>query len=495
MNRLRRLNAGALGPALPQRDEGVTVMPPASPPDAAGHVPMLEPPAVLTPQPWRWRRSRLLGQLGLYGPRVAGIPSTTRQAEVLCTAISAPPTNVEGLANGIDLGTGQPVYHDPFSAYQLGIVSSPNVVVLGDLGRGKSSLLKTVYVVRPLTFRGRRTVVADRKDQGGEGEYSELCRQLGGQPVRLEIGGAGSRINLLDPVIGVSSESSTQVAGQLQLLRAVVHAASGREPDSWQGAALRTAHLRGLQQAEAAGRVPVLDDVVTALTEPPPVEAFGQLLSERLRDQWAEASLGIKWDLERLVGDDLAGLFDGPTSPDVQMSERLTAFDLSQLPTEGPAVPLVMTVINTWLTNLLRRDRGWLTTFVAEEGWHLAMGTGARIFQRNSKLSRGLGLANVVALHHISDIPPDSPAIAMLQEAGTVYLYAQGRTADAQRCLDLYSLPPELLDDLMALPQGVSFLRVDINAPIILQHLRSDWEVGITDTDAPMAGASTAGRD
>src|SRR5206468_1525685 len=100
------------------------VMPPASPGRSGGQSEML------APQPWRWRRSRLLGRLGMYAPRVAGIPSTTRQAEVLCTAISAPPTSVEGLANGLDLTTGQPVYHDPFTAYENKIVSSPNVVVL-----------------------------------------------------------------------------------------------------------------------------------------------------------------------------------------------------------------------------------------------------------------------------------------------------------------------------------------------------------------------------
>jgi hypothetical protein len=168
---------------------------------------------------------------------------------------------------------------------------------------------------------------------------------------------------------------------------------------------------------------------------------------------------------------------------------RLTSFDLSQLPADGPAIPLVMTVLNTWLTNLLRRDRGWLTTFVAEEGWHLAEGVGARIFQRNSKLSRGIGLANVVALHHVSDISPDSPAISMLQEAGTAYLYAQNRPSDAQRCIDLYSLPPHLLDDLMALPQGMCLLKIDTGAPIAMQHLRSQWEVAITDTDAAMGGS------
>ncbi|BFU43968.1 hypothetical protein [Krasilnikovia sp. MM14-A1004] len=450
---------------------------------------------VLRPQAWRWRRSPVLGRLGLYAPRVPGIPSTTRQAEVLCTAISAPPTAVEGLVNGIDLTTGQPVYHDPFTAYEKKVVSSPNVVVLGDLGKGKSSLLKTVFVVRQLTFRRRRAVVADRKDQNGEGEFSEICRQLGGSPIRFELGGGGSRINLLDPVINVSADAGTTVAGQLQLLRAVVQVASGRPVDSWQGAALRAAHLRALEAAEDEGRVPVLQDVVRALTAPPPVAKFGGLDTPGARQSWADAALTMRFDLERLIGDDLAGLFDGPTSPDVTLSERLTSFDLSQLPADGPAVPLVMTVLNTWLTNLLRRERGWLTTFVAEEGWHLAEGVGARIFQRNSKLSRGIGLANVVALHHASDIPADSPAISMLQEAGTVYLYAQGRAADAQRCIDLYSLPAHLRDDLMSLPQGMCLLRIDTGAPIAMQHLRSRWETAITDTDGAMgAHRATSGQ-
>ncbi|GLY02435.1 ATP-binding protein [Actinoplanes sp. NBRC 101535] len=440
----------------------------------------------LAPKAWRWRRSPLLGRLGLYAPRSPGIPSTTRQAEVLCTAISAPPTTVEGLVNGIDLTTGQPVYHDPFTAYENKIVSSPNVVVLGDLGKGKSSLIKTVFVVRQLTFRKRRVVVADRKDQGGEGEFSEICRQLGGKPVRFELGGAGSRLNLLDPVINVSAATNNHVAGQLQLLRAVVQTASGRPVDSWQGAALRAAHLHALRVAEADRRTPVLEDVVRALGEAPPTDRFGGLDSPNARETWAEAALTMRFDLERLLGDDLAGLFDGPTSKDVVLSERLTSFDLSQLPADGPAIPLVMTVLNTWLTNLLRRRRGWLTTFVAEEGWHLAEGVGARIFQRNSKLSRGIGLANVVALHHVSDIPVDSPAVSMLTEAGTAYLYAQGREADAQRCVDLYSLPSHLVGDLMTLPQGMCLLKIDAAAPLAMQHLRSRWEVAITDTDNAM---------
>jgi hypothetical protein len=87
----------------------------------------------------------------------------------------------------------------------------------------------------------------------------------------------------------------------------------------------------------------------------------------------------------------------------------------------------------------------------------------------------------------VSDIPPDSPAISVLQESGTIYLYAQGREADAQRCVDLYSLPPHLVDDLMALPQGTCLLKFDTGAPIAMQHLRSQWETMITNTDDAMS--------
>lgn len=447
------------------------------------------------PQPWRWRRSDLLARLGLYAPQIPGIPSTTRQSEVLCTAISAPPTRVQGIINGLDLVTGQPVHHDPFTAYDGKIISSPNVVVLGDLGKGKSSLLKTVYVLRALALRKRRAVVADRKDQSGEGEYGELCRRLGGQPIKLTVGGGGSRINLLDPVIGVAAGDVTHVAGQLQLLRAVVHAASGQEPDAWEGAALRAAHLRALAVAEREDRVAVIDDVIRALKAPQPGDVLGDTGEDMAaaRERFALAALAMSFNLERLVSDDLAGLFDGPTSSDVVLSDRLTSFDLSQLPTEGPALPLVMTVINTWLTNLLRRDRGWLTTFVAEEGWHLAEGVGARIFQRNSKLSRGIGLSNAVALHHLSDIRDDSPAIAMLKEAETIYMYAQAREDDARRCVALYSLPDQLVDELMALPQGVCLLKIGSGAPIMMQHLRSNLETRLTNTDAAMQVASARG--
>jgi hypothetical protein len=52
----------------------------------------------------------------------------------------------------------------------------------------------------------------------------------------------------------------------------------------------------------------------------------------------------------------------------VKLQLKLTTFDISALPEDGPATSMVMLVANAWLTGLLTRDRGWLTNFIAEEG-------------------------------------------------------------------------------------------------------------------------------
>ncbi|MGN6502654.1 MAG: ATP/GTP-binding protein, partial [Pseudolysinimonas sp.] len=58
-------------------------------------------------------------------------------------------------------------------------VTSPNVLVFGTVGSGKSSFVKTVCVIRPLLLKHRRAVVFDKKDDGGQGEYADLTRRLG----------------------------------------------------------------------------------------------------------------------------------------------------------------------------------------------------------------------------------------------------------------------------------------------------------------------------
>ena len=59
--------------------------------------------------------------------------------------------------------------YDPWALYGAGALDDPNAIVLGKLGQGKSSLVKTL-LWRMLLF-GRRAFVLDIKR-----EYGPLCR-------------------------------------------------------------------------------------------------------------------------------------------------------------------------------------------------------------------------------------------------------------------------------------------------------------------------------
>jgi hypothetical protein len=451
------------------------------------------------------RRRRWLDRARYYEPSYAGMKTTTRQAEALNIAMAGPPSSHQGLFVGQDTVSGQMVLHDVFQAYEDGLLTSPNFVVIGDVGKGKSSLLKTWAVLRPLIMAGRRAVVIDKKlqrwaDGTRSGENTQLARFFGAEPVAFRIGDGGSCINPLDPAIaalvderqddedGRSAEVDGQrPAGQSMLIRGILHRALDRPLTPREGKAVREAHRAALELGARQERQATLRDVHDALLHPR-TEAADRAVTTAL--ELREWGRDAAYELDRLIEDDLRGLIDGPTTPNVRLNSQLTVFDVSRLPEEGPALPVVMTIINTWLSNLLaNEERRWRTHFVVEEGWHLVAGPTAKVFRRNWKLARGLGLSNGVAIHHISDVPEDSPAIALLKEAETIFIYGQARHNDAEECMRLFGLPSVTGDVIRQLPKGVCLMKVGARPPLMVRHLRSEIEAELTNTDAAMIAA------
>lgn len=471
-----------------------------------------QPPRPPRPLPLRSapRRRRDWDRWGWYEPRVEAMRSTTRQAEALNLALSSPPTSYRGLIVGTDLLSGQLVTHDPFIAYEDRLISSVNAAVIGDVGKGKSSLLKTWACTRQLLLNNRRVVVLDKKLHAGAGEYTALARFLGAPTIRFTTDGRGSRLNLLDPVIAVGGEEIDEAGaelgaefatglsrptGQMMLLRAVLAEALGRPVTEREGKALRLALMAATRDARNRIRIPVVGDVVYHLLNPDPEDARGLDRSVREVQDWG---LDPGFSLERMIEEDLAGLVDAETSPEVHLDHPsgFTHFDISSLPIDGPALRVVMVLINTWQFNMLARrsEQHHQTVNVVEEGWHVAEGSVGEIFRRNTKLSRGLGLATVAGFHHISDLPDDSPARSLLQEAETVFIYGQGSAADARACTQLYNLPEGTEETIMALERGSCLLKVGTRDPILLHHERSPREIALTDTDAALTGDATRGR-
>lgn len=446
--------------------------------------------------PWslpgsKLRASERSARRGWYAPAHAGAPSTTRQARILNTALIALPTGHEGIVNGRDVLSRSIVSHDAATAYNAKprLITSPNTLVMGDVGTGKSTMVKCVGVARSLLLARRRALVFDKKDEGGAGEYTQLAEFYGSSPLRFDPDGSGTRLNMLDPTI----LRGDGLQGVYRLLNTIVRTARDDQPlTEWEEEALRTALRRLYAAAEADGhRAPVTADLLPHLAAAADDPAYADL-HPSARELLHHAGLTVRWVLTGLLHE-YGGVLDGETSRDVDLSHKLTVFDLSQLPSDGPAVPVVMALGHMWLNGRLRRDRGWITTVVYEEGWHMIEGSGAQLVKANQKLSRGLGIANWFVMHKGSDIPTSSPGYTVVQEAKTVYVFGLERPKEAAWATQTFGLAPETAATITRLPMGQCVMKRGGAPEVQVQVVRSRWEAAITNTDTAMSAAVAAG--
>lgn len=435
------------------------------------------------------RRRGWLDFLGAYDQQLAMLRSTTSQTSALHLAVAGAPTSAFGLYAGDDLITGWPVFHDPIEGYRDKNVGSPNCVSIGDVGFGKSSFSKTWITMRNLTL-GRRVVIVDKKMQTAgdtdgehEGEYAALARGLGVEPIRFTGEAGGLRINPLDPVI---TGSDRLTASHTDLLKAILEEVIGESLSAEERKALRVARDAAVTRAHEAGRIATIHDVTLYLLQPDE-EIVGQQLGHYGVEEYAAWGRRVGFALEECIEGELAGLIDGETSEEIRVNAGLTVFDISALPDSGPAVPVVMAIINTWLRSTLLKQKSAVPTFfVVEEGWHLVEGSFAKVSQQNTKKSRGLALSTVTNYQHLSDVPADSPAIATIKEAGTIALFRQARREDAEACQRLFGLPPSSIDLMMNLEQGCCLMKIGNKPAVLMRASRSSIEARLADTDGSL---------
>jgi hypothetical protein len=421
---------------------------------------------------------------------------------VLNIALAARPAPLDRLLLGRNVRTGAAVTFDPFVSYadpREPQFTSTVISLIGNIGMGKSTCIKCQFVLRPLLL-GRRVVVLDKKRQGAEGEYAPIARALGTRAVRFVPGGGpgASRINLIDPHIGVATASGAPTregrpAGQHELVQRVIAEYLGHPLDVLGIEALRVALLAAPHRAALESRDPVLADLIWCLQHPDPVQ-----INALYDCSWSAADI-YEWGREAaatllvLTHGELAGVIDGPTSPEVSVDHPagLTVFDISALPNSGPALGIVMLLIQTWLSGLLAQRSAALqqTILIVEEGWHVASSASlGAMFREQAKLSRALGLCLVAGFHHPSDLPPGSPARALLKESSTLFLFGQSEEAEVRETLAIAQLPDALAEVITRLPQGECVL---VRAGADPEHVSiglSDWEAELTDTDAQLVG-------
>ena len=432
-------------------------------------------------------------------PKLPAHQVTTRNLGAAYPFIAEAGLGQRGVVIGDDLLGGSFVF-DPFELYAAGVVSNPNMVVFGQIGRGKSSFVKT-FLWRQAVF-GRRAWVVDPK-----GEYGDLADAWGVRPVALRPGGA-IRLNPLDrgPEAGAASVAVGSAASEgtdatarrrTELLASLASACLGRSLAPRERAALGAA----LADTVAVHDNPTVPEVVEALLAPS-ADAARALRTER-RDL-LEDGRDVALELRRLVHGDLAGMFDGPTTPGLDLSAPLVVLDLSALYTSA-ALGVLMACATAWLQAALARTAGpgarasdagaasGRFFLVVDEAWAILSNLGvARWLQSSWKLSRAFGVSNVAVLHRVSDLrsvgASDSEQVALAQgllsdsETRVVYAQSPGELEAASELLSLSDTESELLPQLR---RGIALWKVGQRS-FLVQHRLSALEPYIVDTDAAM---------
>jgi type IV secretory pathway VirB4 component len=364
--------------------------------------------------------------------------------------------------------------YDPWVLYGDGALDDPNAIVLGKLGQGKSALVKTL-LWRMLLF-GRRAFVLDVKR-----EYGPLCEAVGVEPIALVPGG-GVRLNPL--------ASRPEEHAQLELLRAVTVTALSGPLTQIEAAALREA-LHTVRARSSAD--PTLPEIAAVLFDP------SAEMAERLRTTTARLAADARraaLAIQDLCEGPLRGMFDGPTTSGLDLDAKLLVLDLDAV-RDSPAVGILMACATAWMSALLSRmaerpGRERLIN-VADESWKIVQHTGlGEWFQSNFKLARQFGVMNAVVLHKLADLQAAGDAgsraarIAegLVADASTRIVYHQDESQVplTRTLLGLSESEAQLISMLSA---GQALWRVGSRS-FIVQHYRSRFEAGLTNTDTGM---------
>ncbi|MDZ7734501.1 MAG: hypothetical protein U5R31_16760 [Acidimicrobiia bacterium] len=248
---------------------------------------------------------------------------------------------------GLDLLAGGAEFcWDPFEAYTAGLVTNPNGWVLGEPGNGKSALVKCLLWRQAAVYghgpQGRWTAIADPK-----GEYATLAHHLGLATIRLAPGGT-VRINPLAPGPAAASETEDkQVLRRAEMCVALVATVLERQLTQLEDAAIFAA-IEELSRSPLDE--PTLVDVARLIADPTAA------MAEQLRRPPGEVSLEVSpvaYALDKLLSRSLRGMFDGPSTVPLRWDGPGLVLDLSAVPLDSDALPLVMVAAAGWLQQLM----------------------------------------------------------------------------------------------------------------------------------------------
>jgi type IV secretory pathway VirB4 component len=387
----------------------------------------------------------------------------------------------EGVYIGQDAWSGGGFCFDPWVLYGKGVLTNPNCVLAGVVGKGKSFLAKSM-ATRSIALGRRVYVPGDPK-----GEWTAVAAAVGGASIQLG-GGTQHRLNPLDPGPRGSSATDEEWRHEVTvrrrvLLRSLSESALGRPLQAVEHTALDVA----LDAAILTAAQPTLPAVVEAVLTP-----RTSLPGASVR-QLSHDGRHLGHALRRLVAGDLAGLFDGPSTVELDPTLPMVTLDLSRVQGSDQMIAMLMTCASAWMESALADPHGGKRWVIYDEAWRLMRQPALLVrMQSQWKLSRGLGIANLLIVHRLSDLDAvgdqgsEARALArgLLADCSTKIVYQQEVSEAAHAAVQL-GLTTAERDQLPDLQRGEGLWRVG-NHAFVARHVATAGESETFDTDARM---------
>ena len=404
--------------------------------------------------------------------------STTAQLGSAYPFISSSALPTDKVVIGRDL-SGLTFAYDPFDLYQAGVLTNPNMVVLGQVGRGKSALVKS-YLYRQYAF-GRRIVVIDPK-----GEYGPLAKAIDGEVVRLSLDGATA----FNPIGSVALKGDPSGFGALQysVLEGICAASLGRRLDAGESVALQSA----LSVTKRETSDVTLRAVCERLFRPSAQEAQALGIG---RERLVEIGEMPGFAITRLLGGGFGAMFDAKETQGFNIAAQVLVIDVSDFYRSDALSVLLVSLFGALQRVVMQSSAP--TIFVIDEAWAvLANPLAASFMQTFFKLSRSLGVANLLVAHRPSDITGDLGGLrgdvqhsnvslsGLFSDCETVVTYALS-AREARLAQHLFGLNDRQCALLMGLGRNVALWNIANRVALVRHHL-TDQELSFVDTDARM---------
>lgn len=383
---------------------------------------------------------------------------------------------------------GMPLTFDPWTMYNLGLVSSPNLLVQGALRRGKSFSVKRLVTLMALF--GRYSInTSDVK-----GEHGVVAEAIGGEVFKVGTFGNPVRLNALEA--GERHFGETEEAHQVRIL-------TNRQLVLQQIASLLLEDEPALNAREKGVMNWALGEVIRETNDHPTIrKVVAKIASDDLlkaRNGRYERGDGQRlldiFDL--LIHGDLRGMFDDESSVKLNPESRYTVIDTFAMATRGDlALAITQTISNAWVSNTIsNKSSGRKYLLVREEGWRDMNSLASLEAHRlQLKLSGEFGITMIMIVHEDGDFAAVGPAgskereIAeqLLRGYANVWSFRQPKKA-LLRAVESGSFTEGEAAQISKLRRGEFLFKTDENSYLVdATATATDWERELFNTDRAM---------